>query len=60
MTTIADARSICSFLCLFNVPISHFVAHDIAYFDTNILHWDISTENIMILEDLNREGFFID
>ena len=30
---------------------SDFVAHDAAYFDANILHRDISTENIIISED---------
>ena len=36
---------------------SDFVAHDAAYFDANILHRDISTENIIIPED---GGFLID
>jgi len=39
------------------VPTSDFVAHDAAYFDANILHRDISTENIIISED---GGFLID
>ncbi len=36
---------------------SDFIAHDGAYFDANILHRDISSENIMISED---GGFLID
>ena len=36
---------------------SNFIAHDGAYFDANILHQDISLENIMISED---GGFLID
>jgi len=37
---------------------SCFVAHDAAYYDAKILHHNISTGNIMILEE--GEGFLID
>ena len=60
VTAIADARFVCFFPCLFSVSIPHFVAHDTAYFDANILHFDISTENIMISEDSEGGGFLID
>ena len=42
------------------MPMFCFLAHDGAYYDTSILHHDISMRNIMILEGGGGEGFLIE
>ena len=46
----------CSLQCLFRVFMSQFVAHDTAYYDTNILHPNINVGSIIISEG----GFLVD
>ena len=48
----------CSLTHLFRVSMSPIVAHDVAYYDTNILHCNINIGSIMISE--GGEGFLID
>ena len=43
--------------CLFHLSISSFVAHNVVYYDTNILYCNINMESIMISQG---EEFLID
>ena len=63
VTTIANTRFVCSFLCLFSMPISHFVAHDTVYFDhilMQISYTGISVQRILWFQRIQiEEGFWL-